>query len=446
VGIVLLAGLAVFFAWPRPATRTLPPRAPEPAPEPVTAAAAALPAAPSVLPAGPPSLPPPPAGLSDRDAGQALVLAAALKSGRTLSTADVDAALDLAARYPHEENAQALAENVLLTASRAARARRMFAEALRLAERATALRPDGRAARIAVVEVLLESEDWTGAEAAARAFLALAPADAEGLRALGYALMRQDRNREAVEALRGSLEVREDPAVRALLGRVEKGLADERGMSEKKLAHFHVRYDGGEHADVGQEILRALDRHYAALTSVFDHQPTTTIPVILFAQEAYYDAAGAPRWSGGAFNHLDGRIRIPIGGLTSSLTPDIDDVLIHELAHAFIADIAKGACPRDVHEGLAQYSEGKRVAEVLDRDQLRILADGRAGGVSGFYLYALAFVEYLVAQRGRGGVNDLLRAMGETGSADQAFERVYGQGHAATQRAARARLKQQHGT
>ena len=140
--------------------------------------------------------------------------------------------------------------------------------------------------------MLLEGSDWPAAEAAAREFLALSPDNPNALRGLGQALMRQDRNREAAEALRASLEIEENAAARKMLAHVDKGLRDEVGMSEKQLAQFHVRYDGDEHGDVGREILRALERHFATLTGVFDHRPGSAIPVILFSREAYYDAAG----------------------------------------------------------------------------------------------------------------------------------------------------------
>ena len=88
--------------------------------------------------------------------------------------------------------------------------------------------------------------------------------------------------------------------------------------------------------------------------------------MILFSREAYYDASGAPAWSGGIYDGIDGRIRIPIGGLTASLTPDMDGTLIHELTHAFVADRTRGVAPREIHEGLAQYMEGKRIGSELN--------------------------------------------------------------------------------
>ena len=418
-------------------------------------AAHATPPAVTALAPSPPSLPEPalpdPAALkpegmtpADRDRIEALLLA---RRGRApVSAADVKDIEALLLRYPDDKTLPLLAESAFVAAAEQERNARHYPEATALLRRTIGLRPGSLPARSALLTVLLEASDWTAAEAAARDLVALAPRDAAAWRGLGLALLRQDRNKEAVEALRTSLELEDDPNTRAMLAHLEKGLRDEKGMSEKQLAHFHVRYDGAEHEDVGREMLRALERHFSTLTSVFDHEPASPIPVILFSQEAYYDAAGAPRWSGGVFNHLDGRIRIPIGGLTSALTPDIDHVLVHELTHAFIAEISRSVCPRDVHEGFAQYMEGKRIASQLGAKQIKALADGRIQGVNGFYLTALAFVEHLMGQRGQGGMNDLLRAMGETGNVDAAFERVYGQDHKAMARGFADRMRLQYGS
>ena len=89
---------------------------------------------------------------------------------------------------------------------------------------------------------------------------------------------------------------------------------------------------------------------------------------------------------------------------------------------------------------------GDRTTARLTPEQLTMFADGRAGGVMGFYLYALSFVEYLIANRGMGGMNDLLRAMGETGSVDEAFKQVHGQDYRGTKQAWFQRLHQQHGS
>ena len=380
----------------------------------------------------------------DRAEAQALILR--LSGTADLSARDVQTAEGLYARYPQETPVRDLLERVLLNAAaRESRSKRLQPAAAFL-RRAAEVQPASVGPWQALAQVQLELGDWTGAEAAARAALGLQPRSFEALQALGYALVRQDRNREAEEALRAALDVRADPATQALFDHVRKGLADEQGMSERQLAHFHVRYDGDTHEDVGREILGVLEKHYATLAVTLDHQPQATIPVILFARQAYYDASGAPAWSGGVYDNTDGRIRVPIGGLTSQLTPDMDRTLIHELTHAFVADLSHGIAPRDIHEGLAQYLEGRRLGEELTDEQIRALADGRVAGVAGFYLAALSYVEHLVALRGMGGMVELLKAMGQTGSVDKAFQQVHGIDYHASHMAWAERLRMQHGS
>jgi hypothetical protein len=400
---------------------------------------------PAVVPSLPAAaLPPASSALPDADVQTLVRLGGRLEARAPISGLDLESAEALVRRHPGEPAARATLEALLLAVASQERAERHPENAALRFRRVIELRPDQIPPRAALVASLLEASDWTGAESAARELLGRDPRHPEGLRALGFALMRQDRNREAQEALRASLEAREDPSTRALFERVLKAETDERGMTEQRLAHFNVRYDGAVHEDVGREMLRALERHYATLARTFDHQPATTIPVVLFSEQSYFDATGAPFWSGGQYSHFDGRITIPIGGLTSALTPTLDEVLIHEVSHAFIGDLSRGVAPRDVHEGLAQYLEGKRVDAELGPAGLTALAEGRVPGVWQFYYAALAFVEQLEAERGQGGVNEMLRAMGETGSVDEGFRRVYGRDHTQAAQAWADRIRLQH--
>lgn len=455
-GVVVL-GLAVWWGLGqlrdrRPAGDVRPAAATDAAPT-----AAAQPPAPA-LPAASAAAPPPvlqepsaeplpeTGGVAAEDVRRANELI--LKRGRRqrLDENDLRLAEELNARYPSDPRIGDVLVGVLLALGAQEQEQRRFAEAQARYRRAIAARPENPASHQHLMVLLLDISDFAGAEAAARAALALEPASAELQYSLAYALFRQDKNREAIEAAQASLAVAENAAARSLLERLEKGQRDESGLAERRLAHFHVRYDGGEHEDVGREILRQLEHHFATLVRAFDHEPATAIPVILFSREQYFTASGAPAWSGGVFDGLDGRIRIPIGGLTASLTPEMDSTLVHELTHAFVYDVSRGLATREIQEGVAQYMEGKRIASRFTPEQLAGIADGRAGGVGGFYAEALAFVEYLVSLRGRGGINDLLRAMGETGDVNAAFQRVHGRDYAATQRAWRERLKQLYGS
>jgi tetratricopeptide (TPR) repeat protein len=370
-------------------------------------------------------------------------LSARLRSGGPITADDVRAAEDLFLRYGGP--AAPLLEAVLLNAAEQERAARRYRDAAVLLRSAAAAVPASVRPHRALVAVHLESGDWPAAEASARAALSLAPADPEAVRGLAYALHRQDRSREAVEVLESFLDDHDDASSRALLERIRGDVAPEAGLTEQRLAHFHVRYDGEEHTEVGREVLRLLERHYATLVRTFDHKPVSPIPVILLSRESYYTQTGAPAWSGGRYDSFDGRVRLPIGGLSAALDSEIDETLLHELTHAFITDSSRGVAPREIQEGLAQLVAGKRVETLLTQDQLTALAEGRIRGVGGFYLQSLSFVEYLAAQRGQGGINDLLQAMAETGDAAPAFERVYGRSFGALHRDWQIRLRNQYG-
>lgn len=393
-----------------------------------------------IRPTEPPPLPPD-TGRADQETADRL--AALLRRGGVPRPDDLRAAEDLHAR--HGAPARGLLEALLLRSAEQAQARKQDAEAVSFLRRAATVAPGSALPPKALVGLFLGAGSWSEAESWARAALALAPGDRETSRALAYALLRQDRSREAMEILETLLDRHSDPEALALLEKIRHDLTPEADLVERRLAHFHVRYDGEEHEAVGRAVLRVLDRHYATLARTLDHQPEAPIAVILLSRESYAATTGAPGWSGGFYDSFDGRVRIPIGGLTPSLTPEIDDTLLHELTHAFVANISRGVAPRDVQEGLAQLMEGKRVAALLDPTTLSALADGRLGGVGGFYMASLSFVEYLLGQRGQGGLNDLLRAMAETGNANAAFEQVYRRDAQALRREWSARMRQQYG-
>ena len=449
LALVVVAAVLHLRRSPDPTTVRPPARSPVPLAEGEAPAEAS-----AELPAPHPFDPGPPPDVADAaleatsaseaDGRTATRLAKRLRARAPISADDVLQAEDLYSRYAAP--ARDLLVAVLIGAAASERGVRRPDAAAALLERARALAPDSPRCLEALLDLRAESGDWSAAEAAARELLALRPTDAAAARGLAYALVRLDRSREAADVLAAFLETTADPQARVLLERIRRDQAPEATLDEARLAHFHVRYDGEAHEDVGREILRLADRHYATLVSAFDHQPASPIPVVLLSRESYYDATGAPAWSGGRYDSFDGRVRIPIRGLTAALAADLDETLLHELTHAFVSDVSRGVAPREIHEGVAQLMEGKRAEAVAGEAGLRALADGRLQGVPGFYLSALAFVEYLVAQRGQGGINDLLRAMAETGRSNEAFVRVYGKDLDGLRRDWAVRLRQRYGS
>ena len=190
---------------------------------------------------------------------------------------------------------------------------------------------------------------------------------------------------------------------------------------------FDVRFDGENQSGVARDVLFVLDRAYTRLADIYYDRPARKIPVVLHSSQDYFTQTGAPWWSGGVYSSHNGAIQIPIRGLPSTLPRQMEDVLVHELSHAFVDEMSGGFAGRALQEGLAQYMEGKRVEQELSAAELKRLANSSGGGVGSFYMLSLAISEQLVQSRGQGMVNQLLKAMKEAGSEDGGFKKVFGQ-------------------
>jgi tetratricopeptide (TPR) repeat protein len=367
---------------------------------------------------------------------------------QALTPQDVEATEKLYGEHPND-NYRKFLERILLVAASGQAAQHHNAEAITYLHKALALDPDSPLIRQLLVELERLTLDWTSMEATSRDALLREPRNPYFLRALGLALFRQDRNVEAAEALKASLELQEEPYARSVLDRIRRGASDEKGMTEQRLAHFDVRYDGEAHDELGREIVTNLEHDYATLATSLDYELQTKVPVIILTRERYYETNQS--WSGGGFDTLDGRIRIPVLGLGPSLTPFMKSTLLHELTHAFVNERTRGIANSDLQEGFAQYMEGKRLPPTLTPAQANALVTAvmtREMGpivVGDYYAGALSYVEYLVANRGQGGINELLKVMGETGNMDEAFRQVYGKDAQEMRKAWGTRLEQQSG-
>jgi tetratricopeptide (TPR) repeat protein len=241
------------------------------------------------------------------------------------------------------------------------------------------------------------------------------------------------------------------------------------GNVGQRLAHFNVGYRRATHSpdperwvqvvpieSVGRDVLRLLETQYARVAIALDHKMARTIPVVLLEDAEYHVTTGAPRWAGGQFDNDDGTITLPVNIFQRIVFRDpdlerwwdqykegwLETVLLHETAHAFIDEATRGAAPRVFHEGLAQVLEREATRDRQERttrymeldnvvlskaiEEFRTEGLGQAPTVFTTYEGGELFVEYLVKQRGMGGIQSVLKAMASTGSVDGAFEEVYG--------------------
>jgi tetratricopeptide (TPR) repeat protein len=254
----------------------------------------------------------------------------------------------------------------------------------------------------------------------------LAADSADALAVLGYAQYAANRPRDAMQSWKRSLALRPDASIQQLLARAEREAAAEGNYSERETGHFVLRYEGTQSSEaLRRQILATLESEYEELAREFGVEPRSSIQVILYTNQAFFDVTQAPSWTG-ALN--DGKLRIPLQGL-GSVAPDLARVLKHELAHSFVNQLSMGRCPHWLNEGIAQALEpkslgprGPRLAQLFKLEQ-EIPLNALEGGFSSFsaseamlaYDESLATVEYM--WRGY-GMSDILRILERLGRGD----------------------------
>jgi hypothetical protein len=258
------------------------------------------------------------------------------------------------------------------------------------------------------------------------------PQSADVAKLMGWAYYGLNRIELAVQEWKRALSLRPDAEVEQALAKAARDEEAESDYREGETRHFNLRYHGGATPQLAREILRALERHFAAIENELRYTPAESIGVILYTEQAFADITRAPGWVG-ALN--DGRIRIPVQGLTS-VTSDLSQTLKHELAHSFIHQKTGGRAPVWLHEGVAQYLEGQRAGDhayvlVSAFDQKVSLPLGMMeatfmnlpGDVVGYaYAWSLGVVEYIVAANGMGDIERMLDRMRTESSVEAAVQ------------------------
>src|SRR5579862_1854998 len=305
------------------------------------------------------------------------------------------------------------------------KSRRFFENALRF-------QPDGSTILTYFAAVLVRTGDAAQALPYAQRAVRAAPDSPDAYTMLGYAQFASDHTRDAIESWKKSLELRPDPAVRQFLAKAQREQAAETDFRQNETSHFVLHYEGKQSSEaLRNQIVQALEADYDDLVRDLGTPPRDNILVTLYTETAFFDVTHAPNWAG-ALN--DGKLRIPISGLTS-VTPELARVLKHELAHSFIASLSSGRCPTWLNEGIAQLlepknlaSEGRPLAELFKAQQdipLNMLESGfnRFSDVKASIAYAesLAAVSYINDSYGMSDVQRILERLSQGISTEAAL-------------------------
>jgi tetratricopeptide (TPR) repeat protein len=223
-----------------------------------------------------------------------------------------------------------------------------------------------------------------------------------------------------------------DPRVLARLDRARQELSPSSRQGFLNSEDFAFFFD----AAIPRELVERADAHlkqsYEEQAGFFGRRLPATQVVLLYARRAYFTLVSVPDWVSGMY---DGKIRVaadPDGGFT----PSLGQVLSHELAHALVRASSRDHAPGWLHEGLAQWWEGKRIARAEFRQMFRGSAPLSLASIEGNlarradraaarnnYLEALGLVEYLMQERGPGAVTCIVQDLGEGVSVDEALRR-----------------------
>jgi tetratricopeptide (TPR) repeat protein len=244
------------------------------------------------------------------------------------------------------------------------------------------------------------------------------PDSADVAKLMGWAYYGANKMDRAIEEWQRAEKLRPDAEVEQALEKAQRDKSEEESYREGETAHFDLKYNGSAAPDLARDILHVLEDDFRDLESQLDYTPHEQISVILYTGQAFADITRAPQWVG-ALN--DGRLRIPVQGLTS-VTPELAHVLKHELTHSFVGQKSHNRAPTWLQEGVAQWMEGRRstsnagaLVDAASQGAIPSLAGfegswmGLSGGSAAFaYAWSLAVVEAIIDS---GGVSDISRLL-----------------------------------
>lgn len=299
------------------------------------------------------------AGYGPRPAGAAGPEAALVRSSEQMARKEYRQAVEtlhqaLAAHPYSAELRRALAEGYFGLGMEHLQARR-FADAASVLQEGTeyAGAEEGRF-RLLRGYALFRAGDLGAAEGELNTARALTEDEPQVLELLGQVYYAGGRLHEALQVWEEALAKQpENGDLAARLEKTRRELRVEEAMERNAGGNFTISYDGAVHDDLGGQVLEALEEAYNEVGRDLGFYPVVEVPVLLYTQRDFAELTGAPDWAGGLY---DGKIRIPVGGLTA-MNDQLRAVLQHEYTHVALHYLTGGRCPLWLNEGLAEVAE-----------------------------------------------------------------------------------------
>lgn len=267
--------------------------------------------------------------------------------------------------------------------------------------------------------VLMRGGDYERAEKVLRRTLELPGRKSEIHQLLAQIAAQQGDFPLALEEIENALRLSpKDKESLDLKERFIKEWQIEEKMDKNFGGNFTVTFEGGGD-ELGSSTLATLEDAYVELGSRFEYWPTQKTVVILYGNRDFKTITSAPDWVGGVY---DGKIRIPVGGLTG-MNDNLRRILYHEYAHVLIYALARHHVPLWLNEGLAQWGAGETTALLEQR-----LAQGEkplpfsrfeksfaglnAAEASLAYAQSLSLTNFLMERFGEVQVAEILKSLG----------------------------------
>jgi tetratricopeptide (TPR) repeat protein len=266
--------------------------------------------------------------------------------------------------------------------------------------------------------------------------LGIAPENSALYHLLGVSYYADGRMAEALDALERARELGGGEGIEQLLEKVRREWQVERDMSREVSGHFQVSFvDDEQAANLAPEILDSLEEAYAELGSELDFYPDVMVPVLLYSHKDFATVTNSPDWAGAAY---DGKIRLPLGGMTEMSEPLVA-VLYHEYVHVLVHFLTNGNAPVWLNEGLAEVAGRSRFSPPLRQMPRAVKADQLINwvplahsfaGLTGdqaqlAYEQSYSLVQYMVDNFGWHKITELLGRLGQRQEWQVAIADVY---------------------
>jgi tetratricopeptide (TPR) repeat protein len=206
----------------------------------------------------------------------------------------------------------------------------------------------------------------------------------------------------------------QDPVLLRRLARSRDELAVARGQRSLSTENFSLFAEPAIPESILRDAADDLEAAHRAQSAFFGVPLARRQVVVLYGGRAFFALASVPDWVSGVY---DGKIRVALRAAAADDPAALSTVLAHELAHALMRQASGDRAPGWLHEGLAQWLEGRR----LSREEARAAMRGRGAGsieelesrfpgamdraqARALYAQSLSLVEYVVSVRGEGAL------------------------------------------